>query len=148
MGVPVVLDQLISTCLCLSSLSLLFLSFLPSFLPSSPPSPFPAHSSSPQCIDSPTYLPTRLLPTIATFPHLPRSGSRIIVRNEPQHTLVPPQPIPNADATVPKLALRGLELGEGCGQVLQFLRELVLDVGELGRGEGGEVDFLWGWLIG
>lgn len=65
----------------------------------------------------------------------------IVIKKKAQHTLVPPYPIPNTDATVPKLALRGFELAEGCGQVLQFLRELVLDVAELGRGEGGEVDF-------
>lgn len=60
---------------------------------------------------------------------------------EIQHTLSPPQPIPHTSAAIPEFRLRGLELAEGCGQVLQFLRELVLDVVELGGGEGGEVDY-------
>lgn len=60
-----------------------------------------------------------------------------------QRTLLPPfHPIPHANAAVPEFPLRGFQLAEGRGQVLQFLAELALDGGQLGSGQGGEVDWL------
>ena len=42
---------------------------------------------------------------------------------------------------VSELGLRGAELREGGGEVLEFLAELVFDGGELGGWEGGEGDW-------
>ncbi len=40
-----------------------------------------------------------------------------------------------------ELGLRGAQLGEGVGEVFEFVVELFLDLRELGGGEGGEVDW-------
>lgn len=57
-------------------------------------------------------------------------------------TFFPPlHPLPDTLDTLPELGLRGAELLEGGGEVLQVLGELVLEVRELRGGEGGELDW-------
>lgn len=52
----------------------------------------------------------------------------------------PLHPVPDTLDALPELGLRGAELLEGRGEVLQVLGELVLEVRELRRGKGGELD--------
>ncbi len=52
----------------------------------------------------------------------------------------PLHPLPDTLDALPELGLRGAELLEGGGEVLQVLGELVLEVRELWRREGGELD--------
>lgn len=47
-----------------------------------------------------------------------------------------PHPRPNTLQTLPKLRLRAAELGEGRGEVFEFVVELFFDLGELLLGEG------------
>lgn len=131
MGVPVV-GQLVSIC---AFLPLRTVSFLPHY-PHLRLLDLAALLSLDHNVSS-THNPntTPYSPPSRPSPLLP-----LTTRTENQHTLFPPQPIPDTDAAIPEFRLRGLELAERCGQMLQFLRELVLDVVELGCGEGGEVD--------
>lgn len=147
MGVPVV-DQLVSICYLLSSCTLYFLPrplsihnhhqaallFTEQYQLHNPPPPF--HSS-----------PSHSNPPLSTPPLTisPPPSRKKETTTKP--TLLPPQPIPHTNPTIPKLALRRLELAERRRQMLQFLRELVLHVCELGRGEGGEVDCVWGGVF-
>ena len=63
-------------------------------------------------------------------------------------TFTPLQPVPYAISTVPEFRLGSLQLLEGGREVLQLLRELVLDLVELLSGEGVEVDWARGSAFG
>ena len=56
------------------------------------------------------------------------------------HTLSSTQPIPDTGDAIAEFGLRGFELLEGGGEMLQLLRELVLDLVQLLEGERAEVN--------
>ena len=97
----------------------------------------------------PCDLPTQLLSAsqTPTLPHLPcpltlspSTHSREKTEIKPTfHT--PLHPVPHTIDTIPELRLRGAQLLEGSREMLQVLRELVLEVRELRYGHGCEVDF-------
>ena len=72
-------------------------------------------------------------PRLTRFPLVPRSRN---VKGK-RTFLTPFHPVSYAVDTVSELRLRGAQLLEGSGEMLQVLRELVLEVRELGSGESG-----------
>jgi len=101
--------------------------------PSPPPNQFPLRPLYPSPLPLPFNSPMSILP-------LPIPGMKCIMRT----FFSPLHPLPDTLDTLPELGLRGAELLEGGGEVLQVLSELVLEVRELWRREGGELDWRGG----